>query len=62
MYEGPQKSEFILRNNKKITIDKNMLFWKRWFEKGVYFVQDLHNEEAKFLSFQDFQRKFEFKC
>ena len=30
--------EFILWNNKSITIDNNTLFWRSWFEHGVAFV------------------------
>ena len=35
------------------------MFWKIWFEKGIYLVQDLLNEDGKFLSLQEFQDKFD---
>ena len=34
---------------------------KTWFEKGIYLVQDLLNEDGKFLSLLEFQDKFGLK-
>ena len=28
-------SDLILWSNKKITLQKNSVFWKRWFERGI---------------------------
>ena len=57
-YGGEEKKKFILWNNKDITIDQKMLFWKSWFEQGIYFVQDLLKENGNFLSLQEFNEKF----
>ena len=49
---------YYIWNNKDITIDQKMLFWKSWFEQGIYFVQDLLNKNGNFLSLQEFNEKF----
>ena len=51
-------SEFILWNNKEITIESKSIFWKYLFEKGIYFVQDLLNKDGKLLSLENMQRKY----
>ena len=50
--------EFILWNNKSITIDNATLFWKSWFERGVVSVKDMLNSEGNFLSYEEFSDKF----
>ena len=60
-YGGEQRGKFILWNNKDITIDQKTLFWKTWFERGIYFVQDLLSTEGKFLSLEEFHDKFGLK-
>ena len=52
--------EFILWNNKLITIDNATLFWKSWFEEGVVTVKDVLNPEGNFLSYDEFRNKFNF--
>ena len=37
------------------------MFWKTWFESGVYFVQDLLSKDGKFLSLDEFNGKFGLK-
>ena len=32
-------------NNKDITIAHNSFFYRRWYEKSIYFIKDLLNEE-----------------
>ena len=56
------RRKFILWNNKAITIDQKTLFWKTWFERGIYYVQDLLNEKGKFLSLDEFNVKFGLKA
>ena len=48
-YGGDPRRKFILWNNKDISIDQKTLFWKTWFERGIYCVQDLLKEDLKFL-------------
>ena len=56
-YPDVYNSEFILWNNKEITIERKSIFWKYLFEKGIYFVQDLLNKDGKFPSLENMQRK-----
>ena len=44
------RSEFILWNNKEITIDNKSIFWAHLFEKGICFVQHLLDENGKFFT------------
>ena len=57
-YPDVYKSEFILWNNKEITIENKSIFWAHLFEKGICFVQDLLDENGKFLSLEDLQVKY----
>jgi len=50
-------SKFIIWNNKEITENKS-IYWKYLFEKGIYFVHDLLDENGKFVSLEDFQFKY----
>ena len=54
-------NDLIIWNNKKITVEKNSPFWKRWFDRGIYFISDLLNSAAKFLTLDQFKNKFDFK-
>ena len=58
-YPDVYNSEFILWNNKEITIESKSMFWKCLFDKGIYFVQDLLNRDGKFLSLENLQRKYD---
>ena len=60
-YGGEPRGKFILWNNKEITIDQKTLFWKTWFERGIYYVQDLISDNGKFLSLDEFKEKFGLK-
>ena len=53
--------EFILWNNKSITVDNSTLFWRSWFEHGVAFVHDVLNADGRFLSFDKFKNNFNIK-
>ena len=52
------KSDLILWNNQDITIEGKSLFWKRWAKNGIYYIQDILNENGKFLTFEEFNRKY----
>ena len=52
-------SKFILWNNQNITIDGNPVYWKSWIDGGILCVHDLLNSKGNFLSFNEFQRKFQ---
>ena len=50
-------------NNRRITIERNSVFWKQWFDRGVItFISDLMNSNGKFLTFEEFQNRFEIKA
>jgi len=52
-------SDLVLWNNKKTTVEKKSVFWKRWFERGINFVSDLLSSDGKFLSLDEFQKKYD---
>ena len=54
-YPDVYNSEFILWNNKEITIESKTLFWKHLFQKGICFVHDLLDNNGKFLSLENVQ-------
>ena len=56
-YPDVYNSEFILWNNKDITIESKSIFWKCLFEERIYFVQDLLNRDGKFLSLENIPAK-----
>ena len=57
-YNYEQGQEIILFNNKAILIGGKPFFIREWFSKGIFCIKDLLNENGKFLSFQEFQRKY----
>ena len=59
--EDDNNDDLILWNNRKITIERNGVFWKQWFDYGVAFISDLMNSDGKFLTLIEFQSKFEIK-
>jgi len=52
------KSDLILWNNQDITIEGKLLFWKRWPKNGIYYIQDILNENGKFLTFKEFNQRY----
>ena len=48
-YPDVYNSEFILWNNKEITIESKSIFLRCLFEKEIYFVQNLLNRDVKVL-------------
>ena len=60
--EYDNNNDLILWNNRRITIERNTVFWKQWFDQGVTFISDLMNSNGKFLTFEEFQNKFEIKA
>jgi len=53
--------KFLLWNNEEIAIDIKTLAWKSWFTKNILSVQDILNADGNFLTFQEFQDKFNIK-
>ena len=52
------KGDLIIWNNKDITIEGKSLYWKTWNEHGVNFVQDLLQNNGKYLSYEEFKIKY----
>ena len=50
--------EFVLFNNKDILLDGCSIFYKNWFEKGVYLIQDLLDANGKVMSYTKFTEKY----
>ena len=56
------KHENVLWNNKHILIQKRIIFFKDWYDKGIIYVSDLMNEEGKIISYKTFKEKYSIKC
>ena len=56
--QNSYESDLILWNNQDITIEGKSLYWRRWTDNGIYYIQDLLNENGKFLTFEEFNRKY----
>ena len=52
----------ILFNNKEILVGNRPFFLKDWFDSGIVSIQDILNENGKFLSFQEFQQIYKINC
>ena len=61
LYIYDQGNDIILFNNKDILVDGKPLFLKEWFNKGIYTIQELLNENGQYLTFNEFQSKFHCK-
>ncbi len=44
--------------NKNIKIDSKPIFYKRWTQKGIFFINDLLNENGSFYSSRDIRQKY----
>ena len=55
------KSDLVLWNNEDITTEGKSLFWKSWTENGIYYIQDILNENGKFFTYEEFNRKYKIK-
>ena len=50
--EYDKNNDLILSNNRRITIERNSVFWEQWFDQGVTFISDLMNSNGKCLTFE----------
>ena len=53
--------EEVIWNNRKILINGEPVSYKGWFDQNIIRIQDLRQEDGKFLSFKDFCYKFKLK-
>ena len=58
MNQDSYESDLILWNSQDITIKGKSLYWRRWTDNGIYYIHDLLNENGKFLTFEEFNRKY----
>ena len=54
--------ELILFNNKDILINGPTIFYRDWFDRGIYLVRDLLKSDGKFLSYTEFVQKYDLRC
>ena len=52
------QADLILWNNENITNEDKSLFWKKWVKKGIYYIQDILNENRKFLTYEEFKCRY----
>ena len=58
MYNYDQGNDTILFNNKDIMVDGKPQFIRECFIKGIHTIQQLFNENGQYLTFQEFQAKY----
>jgi len=54
--------EQILFNNKDILIHGHSIFYRNWFDRGIYLVHDFLKADGKFLSYSEFILKYDLIC
>ena len=57
-WEDPMQRDFILWNNKEITIENNSLFWRSWLDKKVVFILDILDGNGNLPSFNKFKERY----
>ena len=57
----PIESTNIIWNNHAIAIDKNSIYYEKWYDKGIVNIRDITHENGTFLSFKEFQTKYHIK-
>ena len=57
-----QFCRYVLFNNKEILIGGQSFFYRNWFNKNVFLIQDLLREDGKLLSYPEFTRKYKIRC
>ena len=50
-----------LWNNSRIKIDKNTIFWKKWYDEGIIRLKDILKEDKRFLSLEELEIKLNMK-
>jgi len=48
--------------NKEIIIGNQTIFYKEWFQKGIFLIQDLLQENGQFVTFPEFIKKYKIEC
>ena len=55
-----ETQDLVLFNNKDILVGGRPVYFHEWFKRGVVFINDLLNENGKFLTFKEVSDKY--KC
>ena len=61
LYQHDNGQDLILFNNKDTLIEGDSFFLQKWKEKGVILIQDILDNDEKFLTFTSFQERFKIK-
>ena len=49
----------IIWNNQDIKIDSKTIFFRTWFDKGVYTIKDLFDQNLDFLTYEEFKLRYQ---
>ena len=49
----------IVWNNRDIKIDNKTIFFRTWFDKGVYTLKDLLDQNLDFLTYEEFKLRYQ---
>ena len=49
----------IVWNNRNIKIDNKTIFFRTWFDKGVYTLKDLLDQNLVFLTYEEFKVRYQ---
>ena len=61
-FKNQSGQEQILFNNKDILINGHTIFYRNWFDRGIYVIQGLLKADGKFLSYSEFLQKYNLSC
>ena len=61
-FPNQSDQEQILFNNKDILIHGPSIFYRNWYDRGVYLVHDLLKTDGNFLSYSEFIQKYDLRC
>ena len=61
-FPNQSSQEQILFNNKDILIHGHSIFYRNWYDRGVYLVHDLLKTDGNFLSYSEFIQKYDLRC
>ena len=61
-FSNQSGQEQILFNNKDILIHGHSIFYRNWFDRGIYLVHHLLKADGKFLSYSEFIQKYNLRC
>lgn len=57
-FEDTYGKEFILWNNKDVILRESLFFWKNWFDRNIYHIQDLLDANGNFLTLSALNDKY----